>query len=108
MKKYLFGLFAIALAIGFSAFTNHKASKTQYWYRFNVDHYEAVVGGTSPTTPPSSITSSQLNCDLDIDICEGVFDDFQATLITSGPDAGKYLFSPAGSKLFDTFQNEAH
>jgi hypothetical protein len=38
MKKYLFGLFAIALAIGFSAFTTTKApsknsgSDTFYWY----------------------------------------------------------------------------
>lgn len=40
MKKYLLGLFAVILAIGFSAFTNvhHSKNKTEtpyYWYEVN-------------------------------------------------------------------------
>jgi len=45
MKKYLFGLFAIALAIGFSAFTTRKSQRTDdaYWYK--IDNLGKVVSG---------------------------------------------------------------
>ena len=41
MKKYLFGIFAIALAIGFSAFTSvptvKKSTKTDFVYWYDID-----------------------------------------------------------------------
>jgi hypothetical protein len=38
MKKYLFGLFAVALAIGFSAFSSAKQSKfVERWFSYNLD-----------------------------------------------------------------------
>jgi hypothetical protein len=60
MKKYLLGIFAVVMAIGFSAFTNVK-EKT-------VDHY--YLDGATWKTVPSSITvcpsGSSTQCELEI------------------------------------------
>ena|SRR5215204_3628009 len=71
MKKYLLGLFAIALAIGFSAFTsvNHKPVKQSttanlYWYEVSAGQ---VVGSTfNPTAAEdrtTAISALYLGCD---------------------------------------------
>lgn len=61
MKKYLLGTFAMAMAIGFSAFTNAK-EKT-------VDHY--YLDGSTWKTVPAGITvcpsGSRIQCELEIE-----------------------------------------
>lgn len=35
MKKYVFGVFAIALALGFSSYTSHPKKFASTWYTYN-------------------------------------------------------------------------
>ena len=69
MKKYLLGLFAVALAIGFSAFTSapkaHKATnQTQYyWYHVNGANYGSIIDAENLYSQEEFITA-QLDCTL--------------------------------------------
>ena len=61
MKKYLLGFFAVALAIGFSAFTNAKEKVVDYYY----------LDGATWKTVPSGISvcpaGSRIQCELEIE-----------------------------------------
>ena len=64
MKKYLFGLLAITLAVGFSAFTTKKASKpftdTRYYW---IGDPQKAFGTTTGQTPVglNSVTAPELS-----------------------------------------------
>lgn len=66
MKKYLFGLFAVALAIGFSAFTNTGVEKAK---NGNVTTYSYKY--TGPTSPGESDYESTSNWSTTISGCSG-------------------------------------
>jgi hypothetical protein len=57
MKKYAFGLFALALAVGFSSFTSVRAIDTWFSYNlttnsgFDVPSNYITNGATEPTNP---------------------------------------------------------
>lgn len=65
MKKYLLGLFAIVLAIGFTAFTTNPAPQVGQWYDFvgtstsehdDLDKYEPA----SPAECPQEVRLCQI------------------------------------------------
>lgn len=64
MKKYLLGLFAVVLAIGFSAFTAPKAVKSNltdpFWYKVDASTFQVleVVGQTT-----LALAKSTTGCD---------------------------------------------
>jgi len=74
MKKYLFGLFAIAFAIGFSAFTKPSAHITkgkkfttgQYWYTFSgaqtVSDRQVKTNYTSPVSSEPTCSGITNEC----------------------------------------------
>lgn len=75
MKKYLLGILAIVLAIGFSAFTTGKKSSSGvgkldglYWYFYNGSQITSQVGITS-LTKEDAIVESGCEDDQNEPIC---------------------------------------
>jgi hypothetical protein len=76
MKKYLLSFFAIAMAIGFSAFTVNSENKPSnfskpvdlYWYLFDGTNITTQVG-TSAMSKASAKTTSSCNDNPVADIC---------------------------------------
>jgi hypothetical protein len=60
MKKYLFGIFAIVMALGFSAFTNAKMESVDYFY-FDGSLWQTVPSNIQVCDPGSSV-----QCELEI------------------------------------------
>ncbi len=61
MKKYLLGSFAVAMAIGFSAFTNANEKTVDYYY---------LDGSTWKTVPPDITvcpSGTRTQCELEIE-----------------------------------------
>ena len=92
MKKYLLGLFAIVLAIGFSAFTaapKQSAEKaiTTYWF-FTQDDGTPINSATLQTSDPSDCDNTHLT-----KICVREYPDFVDLGSGSGPYApvGTYI-----------------
>lgn len=92
MKKYLFGIFAIALAIGFSAFTvNHKtvvkvdATQTDlFWYEVDNGNVVGTPFNATAESRNTAVAAEYLGCTDDDDqpICLfGSNDDELATPI---------------------------
>lgn len=75
MKKYLLGILAIVLAIGFSAFTTGKQSSSDegklnglYWYFYNGSQITSQVGVTS-LIKDDAIVASGCDDDLNQAVC---------------------------------------
>jgi len=70
MKKYLFGIFAIVLAIGFSAFTTTKSAKSKkidsYWFvATNSTSTISSVQLDFPTSAPTAQSADPFSCEAD-------------------------------------------
>src|SRR5690348_15138240 len=72
MKNYVMGLFAVVLAIGFTAFTNMPTKKrTTYYYTFNgtqsIDGRKVKTDYTNPSqSQPSCPTGTNWECTVQI------------------------------------------
>ena len=94
MKKYLLGMFAIALAIGFSAFTakqtNAKATSTdRYWYVYDPGTDE-LVSLISEEKISRETAKSETTCEDDAlqPECARGYDALQGTTPVANPAAG--------------------
>jgi hypothetical protein len=63
MKKYLLGIFAVALAVGFSAFTlpsrpNPDSAFTDIWFEVDPDAGTALDPDAGMTSPPGACLNS--------------------------------------------------
>lgn len=85
MKKYLLGLFAVVLAIGFSAFTSTTEETTQYlnWYRTdgsvvtevlqeNIAADKDDIKSSFSTCPDMSGVPCVFGTDQDLDVDESI------------------------------------
>jgi len=91
MKKYLLGLFAIALAIGFSAFTSKAPTPTTkkhsttdyYWYNVNVTQTQTTtLAFNDKINKDAAISGGSCNDTNDQPLCLAGFD----TQVGSGID----------------------
>jgi len=90
MKKYLFGIFAIALAIGFSAFTStnkvvpSKKTTNYFWYELNASKTATLGSTVNPSAAVDEATEipNYGNC-LDQDAPKCLVG-FTSSSVTSG------------------------
>jgi uncharacterized protein YxeA len=91
MKKYLFGLLAITMAVGFSAFTTKNSAKKSF---DSIDYF--YVPGTSNQRLQPGHTSSNESDAKEYTITSGKFTDVdnwrtQSVSFTSTSDMSKYI-----------------
>jgi hypothetical protein len=94
MKKYLFGIFAIALAIGFSAFTTAKKStavKTAdlYWYEVTYDQFNQPLIEEQDPVVEAVENAGYLDCGGSLKTCISGHEaplSFSSGPITEGTD----------------------
>lgn len=94
MKKYVFGIFAVLLAVGFSSFSadhrkpGHKTFDEQIWYDFaGGDENNLSLYSPDPDDMSDCPAGGTVLCEV------------LAFPIASGPDAGKPDFSRSNTKV---------
>jgi len=102
MKKYLFGLFAIALAIGFSAFTSAKSVKVNtqdfiwYYVEDGLTTDQLVFGDTDLESKDDAKIESGCSDAVNQPICAAGFTEtvLEGTSVSSLPVEQKIRFQP--------------
>lgn len=98
MKKYLFGLFAAAIAVTSFAFTTLESKRALVWYSFigNPDVESSILNPANYT----SVGSTAPTCPAAADLCAIRVDD-GTEVYTSGANIGKPRVDVAGQLQID-------
>lgn len=97
MKKYLLGLFAIVLAVGFSAFTAkkatpHKATTTYFWYEIDQDGKVSSAALNPSEVDRAAAKSLSSGCEEDVsEVCLAGFETDDVSIGTSYVDLSDNL-----------------
>lgn len=100
MKKIIFGVFAVALALLGSAFTKPHVAFTNYWFPENSSGTPLTIT-TTATAPP---TSDVYGCNTtDITPCAGTYTTYNTTNLGGTPT--KFRYTATSTRGTEHFKN---